>query len=283
MKVYQMLEKVKKELESAKICDTAEAEWLVALALSKKRSFVHSERELAKEEEQKILSFLEERKQNKPLAYIVGNQEFYGYTFVVNQDVLIPRPETEELVCLVKNNISRNEKVLDIGTGSGAIAIVLAKETNAVVTAVDISKKALKVAKENAKRLDAKVNFVCSDLFENLDGQVFDIIVSNPPYISENEYENLEKDVKDFEPKLALVANDNGFEIYERIISQAKNHLSENGKIFFEIGFSQAEKIKKLLEKDFENIKIFKDLEGKDRMVMASRKGDKNVWEIETT
>lgn len=277
MKVYQMLEKVKKELESAKICDTAEAEWLVALALSKKRSFVHSERELAKEEEQKILSFLEERKQNKPLAYIVGNQEFYGYTFVVNQDVLIPRPETEELVCLVKNNISRNEKVLDIGTGSGAIAIVLAKETNAVVTAVDISKKALKVAKENAKRLDAKVNFVCSDLFENLDGQVFDIIVSNPPYISENEYENLEKDVKDFEPKLALVANDNGFEIYERIISQAKNHLSENGKIFFEIGFSQAEKIKKLLEKDFENIKIFKDLEGKDRMVMASRKGDKNV------
>lgn len=277
MKVYQMLEKVKKELESAKICDTAEAEWLVALALSKKRSFAHSERELAKEEEQKILSFLEERKQNKPLAYIVGNQEFYGYTFVVNQDVLIPRSETEELVCLVKNNISRNEKVLDIGTGSGAIAIVLAKETNAVVTAVDISKKALKVAKENAKRLDAKVVFVCSDLFENLDGQVFDIIVSNPPYISENEYENLEKDVKDFEPKLALVANDNGFEIYERIISQAKNHLSENGKIFFEIGFSQAEKIKKLLEKDFENIKIFKDLEGKDRMVMASRKGDKNV------
>lgn len=277
MKVYQMLEKVKKELESAKICDTAEAEWLVALALSKKRSFAHSERELTKREEHKILSFLEERKQNKPLAYIAGNQEFYGYTFVVNQDVLIPRPETEELVCLVKNNISRNEKVLDIGTGSGAIAIVLAKETNAVVTAVDISKKALKVAKENAKRLDAKVVFVCSDLFENLGGQVFDIIVSNPPYISENEYENLEKDVKDFEPKLALVANDNGFEIYERIISQAKNHLSENGKIFFEIGFSQAEKIKKLLEKDFENIKIFKDLEGKDRMVMASRKGDKNV------
>lgn len=277
MKVYQMLEKVKKELESAKICDTAEAEWLVALALSKKRSFAHSESELAKEEEQKILSFLEERKQNKPLAYIVGNQEFYGYTFNVNQDVLIPRPETEELVCLVKNNILGKERVLDIGTGSGAIAIVLAKETNAVVTAVDISKKALKVAKENAKRLDAKVDFVCSDLFENLDGQVFDIIVSNPPYISENEYENLEKDVKDFEPKLALVANDNGFEIYERIISQAKNHLSENGKIFFEIGFSQAEKIKKLLEKDFENIKIFKDLEGKDRMVMASRKGDKNV------
>lgn len=277
MKVYQMLEKVKKELESAKICDTAEAEWLVALALSQKRSFAHSESELAKEEEQKILSFLEERKQNKPLAYIVGNQEFYGYTFVVNQDVLIPRPETEELVCLVKNNISGNERVLDIGTGSGAIAIVLAKETNAVVTAVDISKKALKVAKENAKRLDVKVDFVCSDLFENLGGQVFDIIVSNPPYISESEYENLEKNVKDFEPKLALVANDNGFEIYERIISQAKNHLSENGQIFFEIGFSQAEKIKKLLEKDFENIKIFKDLEGKDRMVMASRKGDKNV------
>ena len=274
MKVYQMLEKVKNELQSVGISDSAEAEWLVALALSQKRSFSHSEKELSETEEQKILNFLEERKTNKPLAYIVGNQEFFGYSFLVSQDVLIPRPETEELVLLVKNNISSNEKVLDIGTGSGAIAIVLAKETNARVTAVDISEKALAVAKKNAKTLNAKVDFVRSDLFENLDGKIFDIIVSNPPYISEDEFVNLEKNVKDFEPKLALVADHNGFAIYEKIIEKAKNHLSENGKIFFEIGYSQAKEIVKLLEKDFENIQIIKDLEGKDRMVMATRKGE---------
>lgn len=277
MKVYQILEKVKKELESVNICDSAEAEWLVALAIGENRASSHSDRELSCEEENHILEFLKQRKMHKPLAYIAKNADFYGYLFNVNENVLIPRPETEELVCLVLKNIKQGERVLDIGTGSGAIAIVLAKESNAVVTAIDVSEKALEVAKENAKNLGVNVEFVLSDLFENLEGEKYDKIVSNPPYISENEFQMLESDVKDFEPKLALVADNNGLEIYEKIIKKAPEHLTKNGEIYFEIGYSQAESVKKLLEKDFENIKIYKDLEGKDRMIFASRKGENNV------
>ncbi len=277
MKVYQILERVKKELESVNICDSAEAEWLVALAIGANRTASHSTRELSCEEETRILEFLKQRKTHKPLAYIAKNADFYGYFFNVNENVLVPRPETEELVCLVLKNIKNGESVLDIGTGSGAIAIVLAKESNAKVTAVDISEKALSVAKENAKKLGANVEFVLSDLFENLENRVFDKIVSNPPYISEKEFQTLDIDVKNFEPKLALVAENNGLEIYERIINQATKHLTKNGEIYFEIGYLQAEQVKKLLEKDFENIKIYKDLEGKDRMVSASRKGENNV------
>lgn len=283
MKVYQMLEKVKKELESVGILDDAEAEWLVALAIGEKRTSSHSSRELEKHEEDRILEFLKQRKTHKPLAYISGNSDFYGFLLKVNENVLVPRPETEELVSLVLKNIMGIEKVLDIGTGSGAIAIAISKLSDADVTAVDVSKEALSVAKENAKNLDANVKFVLSDLFENLSGCVFDKIVSNPPYISEKEFQMLERDVKDFEPKLALVAENNGLKVYEEIIKQAKNHLSNNGEIYFEIGFSQAESVKKLLEKDFENIKIYKDLEGKDRIVFAKRKGENNVWEIKTT
>lgn len=277
MKVYQMLEKVKKELESVGILDDAEAEWLVALAIGEKRTSSHSSRELEKHEEDRILEFLKQRKTHKPLAYISGNSDFYGFLLKVNENVLVPRPETEELVSLVLKNIMGIEKVLDIGTGSGAIAIAISKLSDADVTAVDVSKEALSVAKENAKNLDANVKFVLSDLFENLSGCVFDKIVSNPPYISEKEFQMLERDVKDFEPKLALVAENNGLKVYEEIIKQAKNHLSNNGEIYFEIGFSQAESVKKLLEKDFENIKIYKDLEGKDRIVFAKRKGENNV------
>lgn len=277
MKVYQMLEKVKKELESVGILDDAEAEWLVALAIGEKRTSSHSSRELEKHEEDRILEFLKQRKTHKPLAYISGNVDFYGFLLKVNENVLVPRPETEELVSLVLKNIRGKEKVLDIGTGSGAIAIAISKLSDADVTAVDVSEKALFVAKENAKKLDANVRFVLSDLFENLNGCVFDKIVSNPPYISENEFQMLDRDVKDFEPKLALVAENNGLKVYEEIIKQAKNHLSQNGEIYFEIGFSQAESVKKLLEKDFENIKIYKDLEGKDRIVFAKRKGENNV------
>lgn len=272
MKTYEMLEKVKKELAKVNITDSAEAEWLIALALNQKRSSAHSERLLSDIEEQKILAFLEQRKSHKPLAYIVGNAEFYGYTFAVNENVLIPRPETEELVLLVKNEVENGSRVLDIGTGSGAIAITLAKETNAIVTAIDISQRAIDVARQNAKLLNANVEFILSDLFENLGNRVFDVIVSNPPYISESEYQNLDSDVKDFEPRLALVASNNGISIYERIISSAINHLSEKGKIYFEIGYNQAKEVSLLLEKDFENIKVIKDLQGNDRMICASAK-----------
>lgn len=277
MKTYQMLEKVKNELGKVGIFEDAEAEWLVALSLGKKRSDSHSGEELSKKQEKKIEKFLKQRKKHKPLAYILKSAEFFGFEFFVNKNVLIPRSETEELVELVQKNIDENSKVLDIGTGSGAIAISLQKLTGAKVSAVDVSKKALSVAKRNARSLDVKVEFKSSNLFEKLDGRVFDVIVSNPPYVSENEFKTLEKDVKDFEPKLALVAKNDGLEIYERIIKQAQNHLSCGGKVFFEVGHLQAEKVKSLLEKDFENITMKKDLEGKNRIVFAVKKGEKNV------
>lgn len=272
-----MLEKVKNELGKVGIFEDAEAEWLVALSLGKKRSDSHSGEELSKKQEKKIEKFLKQRKKHKPLAYILKSAEFFGFEFFVNKNVLIPRSETEELVELVQKNIDENSKVLDIGTGSGAIAISLQKLTGAKVSAVDVSKKALSVAKRNARSLDVKVEFKSSNLFEKLDGRVFDVIVSNPPYVSENEFKTLEKDVKDFEPKLALVAKNDGLEIYERIIKQAQNHLSCGGKVFFEVGHLQAEKVKSLLEKDFENITMKKDLEGKNRIVFAVKKGEKNV------
>lgn len=277
MKTYQMLEKVKTELQKVGIFDDAESEWLVALALEKKRSESHSSDELSKKQEKKIEKFLKQRKKHKPLAYILKNAEFFGFEFFVNKNVLIPRPETEELVDLVQKNINEKSKVLDIGTGSGAIAITLQKLTNASVFAVDISRKAISVAKRNEKKLDVDVEFFRSNLFEKLCGEVFDVIVSNPPYISEDEFKTLEKDVQEFEPKLALVAENDGLAIYEKIIKQAPKHLSENGKIFFEVGHMQAEKVKSLLEKDFENITIKKDLEGKNRIVFAVKKGEKNV------
>ena len=250
----------------------AEAEWLVALSLNIKRSEVYLQEEIG-EEELKLFNFaLSQREKNVPLAYIFHETNFYGYDFEVNPQVLIPRSETEELVALVLESIKGKESVLDIGTGSGAIAVAIAKESNAKVTAVDISKEALKVARQNALKNNAKVNFIYSDLFEKLEGRAFDIIVSNPPYITEVDYNNLDAGVKDFEPKLALYGGEDGLDFYRKIITEAPKFLNSKGKIFFEIGYDQGESVSKLLEKDFENIKVKKDLQGINRMVYANKK-----------
>lgn len=271
MKIKNMLEKIKSELASASITDSAEAEWLVALTLKIKRSEVYSlcERELTGKEQEELEANLAKRKQHIPLAYIVGNAEFYGLNFVVNESVLIPRPETEEVVEFALKHINKISKVLDIGTGSGAIAVTVAKKTNAQVTAVDISEKALKVAIQNAKNNHVKVEFLQSDVFSALDKRKFDVIISNPPYISEGEYQTLMPEVKDYEPKIALVAEDDGLKIYKQIINDAPKYLEKDGVIVFEIGYNQGEKIKNLLEKDFKEIKVIKDLQGNDRIAFA--------------
>ena len=269
-----MLEKVKSELASAGITDSAEAEWLVALTLKIRRSEVYSlgERELTSKEQEKIESNLEKRKQHIPLAYIVGDAEFYGMKFIVNENVLIPRPETEEVVEFALKHINKTSKVLDIGTGSGTIAIAIAAQKNCQVTAVDISEEALKIAGQNAKNNIKKVEFIQSNVFSALDGRRFNVIISNPPYISETEYQTLMPEVKMYEPKIALVAEDDGLKIYKQIISGAPKHLEKNGVIVFEIGYNQGEKIKNLLEKDFKEIKIIKDLQGNDRIAFARLK-----------
>ncbi len=251
---------------------TLEAEWLVALSLGIGRADIYKTDEIDKELEKRLISNLKKRKKGMPLEYVVSSANFYGYDLFVNKNVLVPRPETEELVLLAKDYILPTHDVLDIGTGSGAIAIAIKKQTNANVFAVDKSRRALKIAKINAENNHADINFAFSDLFSGVKGHKFDVIIANPPYISRKEYEKLDKTVKNYEPKLALFGGEDGLKFYKRIIKDAPKFLKEGGKIFFEIGFDQADDVSKLLEKDFENIKVKKDLEGNDRMVFATKR-----------
>lgn len=207
----------------------------------------------------------------EPVQYIVGNVDFYGYKINVNKNVLIPRFETEELVFktinLIKKNLNENIKVLDIGTGSGCISIALKKEIPGLdITAVDISEDALVVAKNNALENNCEINFIKSDLFNNIDDK-YDLIISNPPYISYDE--QIMDIVKKNEPHLALYAKNNGLYFYEEIIKNSSNYLNDKNIIAFEIGYLQANEIKKMAHKYYpnSNIIIEKDMQEKDRFV----------------
>lgn len=207
----------------------------------------------------------------EPVQYIVGNVDFYGYKINVNKNVLIPRFETEELVFktinLIKKNLNENIKVLDIGTGSGCISIALKKEIPGLdITAVDISEDALLVAKNNALENNCEINFIKSDLFNNIDDK-YDLIISNPPYISYDE--QIMDIVKKNEPHLALYAKNNGLYFYEEIIKNSSNYLNDKNIIAFEIGYLQANEIKKMAHKYYpnSNIIIEKDMQEKDRFV----------------
>jgi len=207
---------------------------------------------------------------NEPIQYIFGKANFYGMEFIVNQQVLIPRPETEELVewILQENKMA---KILDIGTGSGCIAITLAaKNPNFRLWALDFSKDALAVAQQNAQIHNVNINFLEKDILQipNFE-QKWDIIVSNPPYISENERFTLQKNVIDFEPHSALfVQEENPLIFYEKILQFAKNQLVPNGKLYFEINKNFGNEIKNLFQKfDFKNIILKKDISSNPRMI----------------
>lgn len=221
--------------------------------------------------EEEFVKIYERIKKGIPIQYALGKWDFYGRTFDLNSDVLIPRPETELLVEEILKADIDGKKILDIGTGSGAIAISLKLEDPmAEVWASDISEKALNKARANAKKLEADVKFIQSDLFENIEGK-FDIIVSNPPYISQKDYDNLDK-LLYYEPKTALLAGDKGYEIYERIISSARDYLTDQGSLYFEIGYDQREVVTKLLEeKSFKDIRCIKDYGQKDRIIVARK------------
>ena len=209
---------------------------------------------------------------HRPAQYIIGSAEFHGHSFKVDERVLIPRPETEELVDLIlSENPNTNIKVLDIGTGSGAIALSLAIDRdNWQVTASDISSNALELAQENAEVIDVAIDFVQSDCFQEITGK-YDIIVSNPPYISETDREEVGLNVLASEPHLALFAEEDGYAVYRKIAENAKKHLTEKGKIYLEIGYKQGEHVKKLFESAFPKmrIRVLQDQFGKDRMVVV--------------
>ena len=212
-----------------------------------------------------------ERLQNgEPVQYIVGNVNFYGNEIKVNKNVLIPRFETEELVeytiSYIKKMFKEKINIIDLGTGSGCIAITLKKKINSNVSAIDISKEALEVAKENAKKNKVEIDFIQNDMLDNISNK-FDVIISNPPYISKNE--EIQDIVRKNEPSLALYADNEGLYYYEKIIKQAKKNLKEKSIIAFEIGYMQGDKIKKIAEQNYPKAEVVlkKDLQGKDRFI----------------
>lgn len=221
-------------------------------------------------------SLLAQLKKEVPIQYLLGKTNFYGLDFEVNENVLIPRPETEELVEWVINENSKTDqskkiKILDIGTGSGCIAISLAKNIpNAEVYGIDVSKKAIETAKRNAVTNKAEVTFMLQNILETEALKCnFDIIVSNPPYVRNLEKEEIKKNVLDYEPHLALFVEDNdALVFYRKIAILAQQNLSENGQLYFEINQYLGNETKDLLEKmNFKNIELRRDIYDNDRMM----------------
>ncbi len=212
--------------------------------------------------------------QNLPPQYILGYADFYDHRLKVTNDTLIPRPETEELVQLCLEETSDEVlDVVDIGTGTGAIAISLkAKRPLWQVSAIDLSEKALAVAKENAKNEAVAISFYHGDTLAPVSERTFDVIISNPPYISVKEWALMDESVRTYEPKLALFAENDGLAIYQKIAEEARALLKPKGKIFLEIGFKQGNVVKQIFEEAFpnKNVCIRKDLFGNERMIMVS-------------
>ncbi|MEO8087004.1 MAG: peptide chain release factor N(5)-glutamine methyltransferase [Bacteroidota bacterium] len=234
---------------------------------------------LSGSDSEKLGHFIEQLKLNKPVQYVLGSTWFSGMKFIVNENVLIPRPETEELCSWLLSHISQLQShisLLDIGTGSGCIAITLKKNLpSASVHAMDISPGALEVAKQNAELNKTEIIFYQGDIlskdFETSGNEKFDVIVSNPPYIRRSEMNSMSVHVKDHEPHTALfVKDDDALLFYRAIVDFSKNHLKENGRLFFEINASMGQEIQDLLlEKGFRDIELKKDLSGNSRMVQA--------------
>ena len=264
-------EKLEKLFDDAGVDDYADIDWIMCEVLGKRRSELAFVSEISVEDEAKIMNAAEKRMKHIPLGYIFGKTNFYGYDLMVNENVLIPRLDTEILIeTAIKEIKSReNATILDIGTGSGAIAIVLNKETNVKTIAVDVSEKALEVAKQNAITNNAEVEFIHSNLFENLGKIKVDFIVSNPPYIESSVIAGLDKEVRDNEPILALDGGEDGLDFYRVIVKEAKNHLNPNGMLLFEIGYNQGEALKELMKNGFKNVKVIKDYGNNDRVVIG--------------
>lgn len=263
----ELVERVAKELREAGIEERAEAEWIVSLKIGVKRDELDSEKLVSPSLVESVNALVKERASGRPLWYCVGDTDFYGYKIKVDERVLIPRPETELLVENALGFINKDSEVLDLCTGSGAIAIAVQKESGARVTASDISTEAIALATENAKLNCAEIEFLQSDAFENLKGREFDVIISNPPYIKTGDIAGLQKEIS-FEPKIALDGGEDGLDFYRIIAKTAKKHLKKGGALFLEIGETQAEEVVKLLKKA-EEIKVIKDYEGKDRIIKA--------------
>ncbi len=262
-----------KGIESPRI----NAELMLAKILSCKRLdlYLSFDRPLNESETNLYREFIRRRSKYEPLQYILGSVEFYGFEFKVDKSVLIPRPETEILVETVINSVEKNNKqnILDIGTGSGIIAVSLAKNLPfSSITATDSSESALVIAKENAvlNGVEEQIKFKLSDILTDVDyeGKPFDIVVSNPPYVSFEEYQKLAPELRLFEPQSALTDNNDGLNFFRVIAGSSKKLLKKGGKLFLELGQDQSAKVFDFLnEENFINISIKKDYQNIDRVI----------------
>jgi release factor glutamine methyltransferase len=264
------LQEGKKFLKEKQIADSDIDAWYLLsflFGISRAQYLMQASMSVSKEQYHEYMELIERRGNRIPLQHITGEQEFMGLNFKVSRDVLIPRQDTEILVQEALKDV-KGKTVLDMCTGSGCIIISLDKLGNIKSgVGVDISEAALKIANENNTRLEARVQFLQSNLFEQVQGK-YDIIVSNPPYIPTSDIETLMEEVKDHEPSIALDGKEDGLYFYRRILSEGTDYMNPGGFIFFEIGWDQGMAVSRLLEeKGFQDIHIIKDLAGLDRVV----------------
>ncbi len=246
------------------------AEVLLSHAMRRERVylFAHSEQELRQVEWLHYGRYLHERMMGKPTQYITRRQEFYGREFRVTRDVLIPRPETEHVVETALRLARGARRLVDVGTGSGALAVTLQLETGAEAVATDISPAAAAVAARNAARLGARVAIVVGDVLDAIATGSMDLIVSNPPYVPLAQRDGLQREVRDWEPHAALFAGESGFEIYERLVAAAPRVLKPGGWLILELGFGSRDRVAALLH-TWHEIQITPDLSGIPRVLAA--------------
>ena len=277
MNIKQALEEAKNILKSNNFEDSnIIAKELLSYVLKKDKVYltINSDTALTDTEYAEFTKYIEQIIDGKPLQYIMQKQEFMGIDFFVNEDVLIPQPDTEILVETVLDICKKYDKqslrMLDLCTGSGAIAISLSKILNTQVFASDVSTKALKVAEKNNVMNNTKVEFIESNLFEKINGEKFDVIVSNPPYIKNEEIKLLSKQVQN-EPYIALAGGEDGLDFYRKIIDEAYKYINKNGYLCLEIGYDQKEDLIKLIKQNenYEYENCIKDLSNNDRCIIA--------------
>lgn len=280
MKIKDVLKNGIESLNQSNIEEASlKARILLSNILDKSKEYliIHDDEEVNEKINKLYMDRIERLKNHEPIQYLIKNQEFMGYDFYVDKNVLIPQPDTENLVeevLFIVNSIKdKNLKILDLCTGSGAIAISLSKILNSdkiLIYGSDISENALKIAEENAIQNCSKVVFLKSNIFNEINNNYkFDIIVSNPPYIETNTIESLSEEVK-LEPHIALDGGEDGLYFYREIIKNGKKYLNPNGYLAFEIGYNQKNQVEKLLEENgYKNIYSRKDLSGNDRVVVA--------------
>ncbi len=274
MKIKNVL---KKGIFELNMCGIEDASWKIKLLMmhelnvSNEYLAIHGEDEMSQQVMEQFEKHQKELLKGKPVQYITNSQDFFGLNFYVDENVLIPQPDTEilveETIAMAKEK-GKKCKILDLCTGSGAIAVAIAKYTNAQLQASDISQKALEIAKKNALKQDVSISFVQSDMFEKIEGK-FDLIVSNPPYIETEIIETLSDEVKN-EPKIALDGGRDGLKFYRILAEETGKYLRQDGRLILEIGYQQKERVMQILEKaGFCEVYAKRDLGNHDRMVVG--------------